>query len=425
MKFIYYCFTFAYCVPLSFYLFWRSWFKREGDLERLGRRLPAIHSRQSGHSSNPFWLVASSVGEVTVALRLVAELKDRGETSILSVTTPAGRLRASNASCPPDAVIYHPLDLPHYIRRVLRHFSPRAILLIETELWPTLIESAAESDIPVFQVSGSISRRSFRRYRALKPLFGPALSSCRSLLMQTQQDADFVTALTDGATEVAVLGSLKEEYTEPPAEQMRACREKLAAWRDKTIWVCGSTRPGEEKIILKTFTELKQKHHELRLILAPRHLERVGEVTELIKREGLSFLNWSGDSPVGSASDAVLVDEIGWLNAIYHCSQLAFVGGTLAPIGGHNLLEPAFAGLPVVYGPNHEEQQVGHELLQEYELGFVTDVERFRATVDELLVSVSRDTEYERRASRLRNRGKEVVSNYVDRILALSKDQGA
>jgi len=418
MKFLYCCFTFAYAVPLSVYLFWRRWVKGEPDLERLGRSLPNLSNSTTEKQEKPFWLVASSVGEVTVALRLIAALKEHDLPAIVSVTTPAGRARAVNAASPPAAVFYHPLDRSRYVRRVLAHFRPRAVLLIETELWPVLIETCAEHQVPVLQVSGSISPGSFRRYRALKPFFGKVLSSCRALLMQTRQDEEFATILTDGRPEITVAGSLKEKYSPPPPEKLEKCRRFFANWSGKRIWSCGSTRPGEEVMILRTFRELQHEHPELRLVVAPRHLDRMKEVAQLLLQSEIEFELWSESEQVSENTSAVLIDEIGWLNATYHISQLAFVGGTLVPIGGHNLLEPAFAGLPVIYGPFYDEQQLGHELLAEYQLGHVTSEKNLTTTVSQILSSLTQDSPYRERALRLRQRGSGMVATYVDKILS-------
>ncbi len=416
MKFVYYCFTFAYGIPLSFYFFWQSWFRGKGEIERLGRNLPALNGASN---QRLVWLVASSVGEVVIALRLVSALRDRGVRTILSVTTAAGRKQAIESSLSPDAVFYHPLDLPHVVRRVISFFNPDEIVLVETELWPVLLEIAAESGIPVVQASGSISPRSFRRYRALKPYFGQVLASSRALLMQTEQDAHFASELTDGRTEVEVMGSLKEEYSPPDPEKLKIARDRLAAWDRMVVWACGSTRPGEEKLLLSAFAKLRESYPNLRMILAPRHLDRVAEVKQLIAESQFSYAVWSEASQVALETDLLFVDEIGWLNAIYHLSQLAFVGGTLVPIGGHNLLEPAFAGIPVIYGPHHSEQQVGHELLQQYKLGFVTEPGSLSETVAQLLAELAMDHDFHDRGTALRERGGKVVADCVEKILSL------
>lgn len=418
MRFLYHCFTFVYVVPLTVAAFFRSLLRGSGDWQRLALRLPPQARR-----SHPLWLVASSVGEVTIALKLTARLKSRTKRPVLlSVTTATGKRHAEGAAVRPDFICYHPFDLRRVTSSYLRYFRPRGVILIETELWPVLLEAALEQAVAVAQVSGRISEKSVHRYRALKPIFVPLLQECKAFWMQSAQDAERIVELGARAERVEVVGSIKEDYQPPEASLMHEVDERVGAWRGKRLCVCGSTRPGEEAVLIEAFQTLRCQYADLRLVLVPRHLDRLGEVNDVVARSGLRCQWWT--KGILQADDEILiVDTMGKLNALYHRATTAFVGGTLAPIGGHNLLEPALAGVPVFYGPHYFQQQRGHELLQDQRMGtVVASAAELAGAVQALLASDAPGAEYGRRAEALRAASAHVLDDYVSRILNLIED---
>ena len=417
MKYLYVCFTYCYVVPLTIAAYFLRVFGHKHDLERLGRTLPRLTS-----SAQPVWLVASSVGEVTIALKIVERLKQEIDAPvILSVTTATGRARAIQAAAAPDAVFFHPFDTSKNVMRTLHHFNPQLIVLVETELWPVLMEKAYERDINIAQVSGRISDKSFRRYRALRPYFAPLLRRCSHLLMQSEDDAARIGEIAEPADNIAVIGSVKEDYLPPEQELVNEVKRSLGAWKDAPIFTCGSTRPGEEEILCDAFAQLRVNYPQLRLVLAPRHLERVAEVENILRTKNLKYQRWTIGAPQAD-TQVLLLDTIGKLNAVYHVSRIAFVGGTLAPLGGHNLLEPALAGCPVLLGPHYFQQIRGHELLRQFEMDIqVSNSEEVMASVSALLKQPDLQKMFMSRAVNLRHASSHVLDETIEKLRTVIK----
>ncbi len=419
MRFLYMCFTWAYAAPLALVALLRGVFARSKDEERLGFGLPNL----SPEKGAPHWLVASSVGEVVIALKLAARLKARsGASVLLTVTTPTGKRHAESTAERPDFVCYHPFDISLATNRYLAHFKPRAVILIETELWPTLMAGAHQLGLPVVQVSGRISEKSFGRYQGLKSVFAPLLKRCRGLWMQSPLDAERIIALGAPAEIVEAVGSIKEDYVAPDAKLQSEVDQGLRAWSGRRLIVGGSTRPGEELILIEAFRALRTQFSDLRLVIVPRHLERLNEVLGVTSTSGFSTRLWSANE-LEASDEMLVVDAIGLLNALYHRATIAVVGGTFAEIGGHNLLEPALAGCPVLYGPHYFQQHRGHELLQEHAMGYVVDgSEDLAGRIAELLSNGQLRSEYGQRAEQLRTRSSHVLDEYVSKILAITEN---
>ncbi|MGB5107809.1 MAG: glycosyltransferase N-terminal domain-containing protein [Candidatus Zixiibacteriota bacterium] len=415
MKYLYVCFTWCYVAPLTIAAWVLHLFGNKHDLERLGRSLSTLDG-----SSRPVWLVASSVGEVTIALKIIERLKrETAVPVILSVTTATGRARAIQAAPIPDVVFFHPFDTSANVTRTLRHFHPQLIVLVETELWPVLMERAFELDIKIAQVSGRISDKSFRRYLALRPFFAPLLRRCSLLLMQSEDDAARIRALAGDSENIAVIGSVKEDYLPPDTNLLSELRSTLSPWNNAPIFTCGSTRPAEEEILCDAYALLLKTHPGLRMVIAPRHLDRCAEVEAILKARNLSYQRWTSGRPVAD-TQVLLLDTIGKLNAVYHLSLIAFVGGTLAPLGGHNLLEPALAGCPVLHGPHFFEQIRGHELLHRFEMDFeVSDAADIIAAVSAILNDSQSRANFAAKAANLRNASSHVLDEYIDRLLTV------
>ncbi len=412
MKFLYVCLTYCYVVPAALLALLLRPFGRRHDVERLGISLPQVSS-----SVRPIWLVASSVGEVTIALKVIERLKQSVDSPvILSITTPTGRARAIQAHVRPDVVFFHPFDTAGNVNRTLVHFNPALIVLVETELWPVLMEKSFERSIPVAQISGRMSERSHRRYRALRSYFAPLIRRCSLLLMQGEEDARRLRDLAGESAPIEVIGSIKEDYLPPDESLLKQLKNTLSPWSDKIVFTCGSTRPGEDEILCDAFIHLKNSISDLRLIIAPRHLERVDEIEQILRSRGLSYQLLSKYSPVPDV-EVIVLDSIGKLNAVYHLSHIAFVGGTLAPIGGHNLIEPALAGCPVLYGPHYFGQLRGHELLSQFQMGFaVSNPETVDQTVRQILSQKNSRENFLARALRLRLSSSHILDEYIDRI---------
>ena len=311
------------------------------------------------------WVHAASVGEVTASAQLVALLCARGHALQLSTTSTTGRALCAQLH-PGLPSRLAPLDHPWCVDAVLSRARPRALVLVETELWPVWIAASARRGIPVVVVSGRISDRSLPRYRWLGRWVAAALARLSAIGARTEQDRERFVALGAAPECVRVTGDLK---LDPPAAP-RALAPDLAAWLgDAPLVVAGSTHPGEEEALLSAQRAWEQAGRRAALVLAPRYPERAGEVVALARGSGRRAALRSERGGALAAGDVGVLDTIGELAALYARAAIAYVGGTLVPIGGHNLLEPAAVGAPVVYGSHLANVRHAAELLESVRAG--------------------------------------------------------
>jgi 3-deoxy-D-manno-octulosonic-acid transferase len=311
---------------------------------RLGGQLEGTSGRGG------LWLHAVSVGEAgvaaTLARRLPAELP-----LVVTTVTPTGQERAQAAFArrPGSAVAYLPFDLGFAIQRFWRRFTPRALVLVEGDLWPLVLRTAKRARLPIAVVNGRVSDRGYARMRRLRPLLRPLLGQVDRFGVQTGADRERLLALGVPAERVVVTGNLKYETLEPKTDPaLEEALRGLAGGRP--ILLAGSTMPGEEELVLAAFEALERELPAM-LILAPRHPERFPAVADTLAARGLA---WRRRTALGAAAGppaVVLLDSLGELAGLYRVADAAFVGGTLVPTGGHNPLEPARYGVPTAVGP--------------------------------------------------------------------------
>lgn len=317
----------------------------------LWQRLGAVPGRLHDHRG-AIWIHAVSVGEVHAARGLLPHLRrvSPGRSVVLSTTTPTGQALAQAAGA--DAVFYMPLDLPIMLRRYLRVLQPRAMLLVETELWPNLLRGCHRRGIPVALVNARLSERSRRRYAWVAKRWREPFQSLDMVCARTGQEAARFRRLGISAERVFTCGNLKADLaaSQPPAHLRAALAAQLQLESGSPLLVAGCTMQEEEQKVLLAFRRLRQRYPELRLLLAPRHPERFDEVAALVRSAGFSGRRRSRSTP--RDADVILLDTIGELPAAYGLGTVSFVGGSLVPTGGHNLLEPAVQGQPVVFGPH-------------------------------------------------------------------------
>jgi 3-deoxy-D-manno-octulosonic-acid transferase len=317
--------------------------------ERLGlAKLPA-------EGGDPhLWIHAVSVGEVGVAATLAPHIP-RSLPLLVTTVTPTGQETARSRFS--DAVVtYLPFDLEIPVRRFFDHFQPRLLLLTEGDLWPTVLRYAQIRRVPVVVINGRISDRSFRRMRLVRPFLAAIFQPIDCFGVQTEADRARLLDLGVPPDKVNITGNLKFDSPEPPlADDLASSVNLMAAGRPMLI--AGSTMPGEEEQVLRAFSAIGAGDRAL-LVLAPRHPERWQAVAELLEQ---GSLDWTRRSLIGeslSASpDVVLLDTLGELAGLYRLATAAFIGGTLSPTGGHNPLEAACFGVPVVVGPSMENFQ--------------------------------------------------------------------
>ena len=301
------------------------------------------------------WMHASSVGEVKVLGYLIDYLKKQDPKLMIHVTvmTRAGFKTATDQfDDKGDGVTlsYFPLDASPVIRRSLDLINPASLVIAETEIWPNLVSQATQRNIPIVLVNGRMSEKAFKMYRYVRPFMKKLLAPYDRFFFKTEGDFERYRhfGVTPGNSVMA--GDMKFDAplllrSQGRRSEMRA-RASIAS--DHFLLVAGSTRPGEEAILANVFSAVCAKHKNFRMIIAPRHVERVGEVKALLEEKGLPY-NLYGDA--STANGIILVDRMGLLNDLYTAADLAFVGGTLVDIGGHNILEPVWAGAPVIFGP--------------------------------------------------------------------------
>ncbi len=325
--------------------------------ERMGA--PLIAPNGSGPR---IWIHASSVGEIE-AIRPVASGLHReleGARIFITTMTATGRDAARRRIPTAAACALAPLDCPATVRRFLRGVRPNLVLIGETELWPNYFIEARRAGAHVAIINGRISERSLRRYRRAKSLFGRALESAHLILAQSEEDAHRYVSLGARPEAVTVTGNTKFDLLF--AGEEAPLREALVRFaRQRPLLVAGSTAPGEEAIVLAAWQSLRERFPTLALAIAPRHPTRTPEVEAALGATGVEYLRASaleaGAQPIEDAS-VLLLDTIGELRAIYRRASVAFVGGSmLAGRGGQNVGEPAAAGVPVAFGPFHENQR--------------------------------------------------------------------
>jgi 3-deoxy-D-manno-octulosonic-acid transferase len=323
--------------------------------ERLGR-LPAVQT----HGRQTIWLHCVSVGETQAARPVARALLDQypSHALVVSTTTVTGQ-RVAREVFGDDAaaVFYFPFDWAWTVRRALKQAHPDIVLIMETELWPRFLHECSRRRIPVAIINGRLSERSFRRYSFIHG-FIRRIVKCLSLaLMQSEADAERLRALGIEPERVLVSGNVKfDAGADETAHALTAeLRERFRLTDERPLIVAASTHAPEERIIIDAFRVLRAaaSSGEPRLLIAPRHPERFGEVASLLSSSGFKWARRSSAASADDAAcDAILLDTIGELRAVYPLATLVFVGGSIAPVGGHNVLEPAAAGACIITGPH-------------------------------------------------------------------------
>jgi 3-deoxy-D-manno-octulosonic-acid transferase len=410
----------------------RSYWQGLGQRLGFGREL----------SARSIWLHAVSLGEMSAAAPLLQALRSRHPDIPLLVTTatPAGRARAQALFAEGADVRFLPYDTPGSVTRFLARTRPRVAIIMETELWPNLLRECDRGRIPVLLASARLSVKSVSRYRRFSSLFGGVFTKNLMVAAQSAADAERFTAIGAAAERTLVVGNVKFDL-QTGAGNLEAGRQLRAAYAGtRPVWIAGSTHAGEEEQLLDAHALLLKTRPSTVLLLVPRHKDRFAGVAELLTRRGTKFARRGqmtrgekaargeqavrgehaayGEDTVRLPSDTsvLLVDTVGELAALYASADVAFVGGSLAAVGGHNLLEPAALGLPVLTGPSFfNSKEIAQLLLDRGAALQVDNAQDLAAVLTRLL-----DDPAERQ--RIGNIGKEIVAanrGSVERLLAL------
>ncbi len=333
-------------LPFAFaYLLWRA--RRQPDYrQHWHERLGAIDPIPPGPI---IWLHAVSVGETRAALPLVESLRQRCPRCRVLIThiTPTGRLVASESLEGDFNQAYLPYDLPFLVNRFLDRAHPCIGIFMETEIWPNLYAACRQRRIPIFLVNARLSEKSAAGYRRIRRLIGPSLTCLNGIAAQTAADAARLESL--GAPAVTITGTLKFDVPTPSYTDLRAA-ELRRLFASRFVLLAASTREGEEALILDACLNIGIAN--LLLVIVPRHPQRFDQVAALIKSRGIDFERRSAPQPLSASTEVFLGDSMGEMAAYYAAADLAFIGGSLLPLGGQNMIEAANAGCPILIGPH-------------------------------------------------------------------------
>lgn len=371
------------------------------------------------------WIQAVSVGEVALCKSFIPALKKEFPKSsiVLSTITKTGNDLAKKLFPGDAVVIYFPLDLSFIVKRVVNRIHPKLYIMIETEIWPNVLKALRYKHVPAILINGRISDRSFGKYKLVRRFLADTLNKINLFCMQSDIDAERIKCLGARPGRVRVTGNMKFDADITMNSVRGADIKKLFALKDgDEVFVAGSTHGGEEEAVLSVYKELVKGFPGLKLVIAPRHVERASEVENMVKRLGLEAVRMTrkrGDpvSRPGSmeslAPCVYIVDAIGHLNDAYSVAEIVFVGGSLIPHGGQNPIEPALFGKPVIFGPYmFNFKAVASALLKNNGAIQVKDRKEFFMKADYLLKNKdartslgknARSTIYENRGAALRN----------------------
>jgi len=421
---VYFAYSFllaaAFVFALPYYL-WRD--RASGRYSRTFReRMGRLPEGLPAPPAPSVWVHAVSVGETLTARPLLRALKERfpERPLYLSTTTVTGAAVAQRDAGGADGLLFAPFDWPSPVRRVLDRLRPALLVLVETELWPNLIHEARRRGTRVAVVNGRLSPRSFTRYRLVRRWLRRVLGEVDVFLMQGDAHAERILALGAPADRVRVTGNIKYDAAgEPrPSEELAALIP--AGTSEAPLWIAGSTVAGEEPLVLEALRRARTRCPRLRLLLVPRHPERFAEAAALAEQAGFHTRRRSTLSAPWTEGDVLVLDTLGELPRLYALATVVFVGGSLVPAGGHNVLEAAVARRPVIVGPHMENfQEIADELGAEGGLLRADSAASLADEVASLVADPVRAAELGRRARAVVDRNRGALARTVEALSAL------
>ncbi len=396
----------------------------------------------STYTHSDIWVHAVSVGEVMAALPFLASLKKELPKMkiLLSTTTYTGQKIAHEKFQRADRIMYMPWDTWLTVQRPVRMIKPRLFITIETELWPALFSSLKKNGSHVVVLNGRISQRSFKGYKLIRPFMKNVLSYMDFIYVQTEADAERIIAIGADKRKVGVMGNFKFD--------VEFDKRTTANWMNEIkgqIFLAGSTHKGEDEIILDAYEKTKKSITDLKLILAPRHPERFNEVEEILKKRNLNFVRRTaliraqntdnspphpplskGEQEGGKGRtgglefpDIILLDTIGELSQIYSKAAISFIGGSLLPFGGHNILEPAYWGKPIIFGPHMDNFPIAEEFLKEGAAITVKDAGDISAALKDLLDNTEKVKQMGQKAKALIDKNTGAVKRAINLVRSI------
>ncbi|HTL70310.1 MAG TPA: 3-deoxy-D-manno-octulosonic acid transferase [Candidatus Eisenbacteria bacterium] len=386
---------------------------------RLLGEVPA-DARRALAGRRVLWLHAVSVGEVVLALRLAASLKERfpGAKVLLTTTTAAGREVAGKIKADDDTLLWFPADFRFAVKAFADAVKPSALILLETEIWPNLIRELSARKVPVFIVNGRISDRSIGAYRSLRGLLGPVLRLLSGIGAQDETMRSRFVELGADPARTVVTGNVKFDW-QPPVDREGAAAaiEKKIKTPGTFLCVAGSTHEGEEEALFGMFESIRRSRPEFRLLIAPRHLERLPAIEAAAAKLGVKTRRVAEGGGDGGA--VWLLDRMGVLATLYRAADAVFVGGSLVPRGGHNLVEPAYYEKPLFFGPYMQNfREMADAFLKDGAAVQVKDAEDLERQLAALLGDGERRKSLGQAARRLVSRHQGATRRNIDALLA-------
>jgi len=376
-------------VPLFIWRLIRRGFNAREYWQRWGERF--------GYSDQPelmdsIWVHAVSVGEVQAAVPLIKYYleQENARPVVVTTMTPTGSSRVKKLFGDRVYHVYAPYDLPDAVNRFLNRINPVKVIVMETEIWPNMITWCYKRNVPLILANARLSERSARGYRRVPRLGRLALRRIRSIAAQSEADAQRLISIGAEQEQITVTGSIKMDVDLPASlrEQGEVLRRRLGM--DRTIWVAASTHEGEEEQVLRAYKQVRQNIPGCLLVLVPRHPERADVVEALCQRDSYEVLRRSTDKGMHDVKDIYLVDTLGELTQFFAACDVAYIGGSLVPIGGHNMIEASALGVAVVFGPHlFNFQEISTQLLEADAARIIHDSDALAGVVTELLVDAN------------------------------------
>jgi 3-deoxy-D-manno-octulosonic-acid transferase len=293
------------------------------------------------------------VGEAEALFPLVRQIQTQHPQLrlLITTTTPTGSARVKAVMQESVDHVYLPYDIPGAVCRFIKCFKPKAAVIVETEIWPNLFATCSKNGIPLYIINARLSEKSARGYQKIPSLMHPTLAGVKLIATQTQDDAKRFIAIGGDKEKVATTGNIKFDLEIPEQTLARGRQLKKELFGSRFVWLIASTHKGEEALFLEIYKTIKQTIPELLMVIVPRHPERFLEVKKLCEQTQLAVVMRSAGEACDQHADVYLADTMGELKMLYAAADAAFVGGSMVPVGGHNILEASAVGVPVMFGP--------------------------------------------------------------------------
>ena len=401
----------VYILSFPYTIFKRLTSPREWE-ERLGH-YPFDYSGKD----TCIWIHGASLGEITAASHLAMRIKEKfpDKRIVISSMTVSGKERAMKIMKGLNNFVLLPFDFFPLVRNGIRRINPETLILIETEIWPSLIFICRRRGIKIVLANGRLSDRTFKRYLHMKSLSQRLFNQIDIFFPKSKDEEQKFLKLGIKKAKINIVGSLKSDNSHP----VPFTRSFLSIPSHKSVIVAGSVRKGEEEIIIRIFKALREDFNETYLIIAPRHLNRVSEIENILRKENLKYMKRTGKNSYNE-EDVLILDTMGELRNVYSVADIAFVGGTLLPYGGHNLVEPAFFGVPILFGPYiSNTKECALELVKSDSAIVVKNERDFKKSISYLLNHPRRRKKMGENSRNYLKQKRGVVDNYIE---ALKKD---